>query len=52
MPLIPVLRKAETHMDLCEFEASLVYSASFRIACAAQRNPVLKLLPTPSKKLV
>jgi hypothetical protein len=29
-------------VDLCEFEASLVYKASSRIAKAVQRNPVLK----------
>jgi hypothetical protein len=29
-------------MDLCEFEASLVYRAGSRIARATQRNPVLK----------
>ena len=29
-------------MDLCEFEASLVYRASSRTAKATQRNPVSK----------
>jgi hypothetical protein len=29
-------------MDLCEFEANLVYRAISRIAKATQRNPVLK----------
>lgn len=29
-------------MDLCDFEASLVYTASPRSAKAAERNPVLK----------
>ena len=29
-------------MDLCEFEASLVYRASSRTAMATQRNPVKK----------
>jgi len=29
-------------VDLCEFEVSLVYKASFRITRATQRNPVLK----------
>jgi hypothetical protein len=29
-------------VDLCEFEASLVYRVSSRIARATQRNPVLK----------
>ncbi|KAM7334829.1 hypothetical protein ACRRTK_005306 [Alexandromys fortis] len=28
--------------DLCEFEASLVYRTSFRIARAIERNPVSK----------
>ena len=29
-------------MDLCEFEASLVYRVSSRTAGATQRNPVLE----------
>jgi hypothetical protein len=29
-------------MNPCEFETSLVYRASSRIAIATQRNPVLK----------
>ena len=41
-PLIPALGK-QRQSDLCEFEASLVYRASFRTGTkATQRNPVLK----------
>lgn len=29
-------------MDLCEFEAILVYTVSYRTAKATKRNPVLK----------
>ena len=29
----------QRQVDLCEFEASLVYSKSFRTARATQRNP-------------
>lgn len=29
-------------MVLCEYKVNLVYSASFRIASAAQRNPISK----------
>ena len=40
-PLIPALRRQGRH--LCEFEASLVYKASYRTASkATQRNPVSK----------
>jgi hypothetical protein len=41
MPLIPALGR-EKQEDLCEFEASLVYRASSRIARATQRNPASK----------
>ena len=44
MPLIPALRK-QRQADLSEFEASLVYIASFKTARAIQRNPVSPLLP-------
>jgi hypothetical protein len=37
---------------ISEFEASLVYKVSSRIARAIQRNPVSKKKPTPSKKIV
>ena len=40
-PLIPALGK-QRQVDLCEFEASLVYRASSRTARAIQRNPVSK----------
>ena len=40
-PLIPALGK-QRQVDLCVFEASLVYRVSSRTARAAQRNPVLK----------
>ena len=40
MPLIPALRRQkQRQMDLCEFEASLVYRVSSRKARATQRNP-------------
>jgi len=38
-PLIPALRR-KRQVDLCEFEARLVYRVSFRTARATQRNPV------------
>jgi hypothetical protein len=41
MPLMPVLG-SQRQADICEFEASLVYSASSRIASVTQRTPVLK----------
>jgi hypothetical protein len=41
MPLIQALR-GQRQADLCEFEASLVYRVSSRIARAMQRNPVSK----------
>ena len=41
MPSIPALRN-QRQANLCEFETSLVYSASFRKSRAVQRNPVSK----------
>jgi hypothetical protein len=41
MPLIPALRR-QRWVDLCEFEASLVYGVGSRTAKATQRNPVSK----------
>ena len=41
MPLIPVLRR-QRQVDLCEFEANLVYSTSSMTVRATQRNPVSK----------
>ena len=39
MPLIPALRR-QRQVDLCEFEASLVYEASSRtVRAVTQRNP-------------
>jgi hypothetical protein len=38
-PLIPALRR-QRQVDLCEFEASLVYKVSTRTAMATQRNPI------------
>lgn len=39
VPLIPELgRKGQA--DLCDFETSVVYRASFRVVRATQRNPV------------
>ena len=37
----PVLRR-QRQIDLCEFEASLIYKASSRTAMAIQKNPVSK----------
>ena len=39
--VIPALER-QRQVDFCEFEASLVYKASSRIAKATQRNPVSK----------
>jgi hypothetical protein len=39
IPLIPALRR-QKQMDLCKFEASLVYRVSSRTARATQRDPV------------
>jgi hypothetical protein len=41
MPLILAFGR-QRQTDLCEFDASLVYRASSRIARAPQRNPVSK----------
>ena len=41
IPLIAVLRR-QRHVDLCEFEAILVYIVSSRTARATQINPVSK----------
>lgn len=41
MPLIPGLGR-QRQADLYEFEATLIYLASFRTAKALQRDPVLK----------
>lgn len=48
MPLIPEFRKKRL-VDICEFEASLVYKGHSSIARATQRNPVLKK-PKQNKK--
>ena len=46
MPLIPALGK-QRQVDLSEFEASLVYKASFKTArIVTQRNPVSKTKTT------
>ena len=45
IPLIPELQR-QRQVDLCEFETSLVYRASSRIARATQKNPVSKTKPT------
>ena len=39
MPLIPALGR-QRQVDLCEFEASLVYKGRSRAVRATQRNPV------------
>ena len=42
MPLIPALER-QRQVDLYEFEASLVYTVSFRtVRAVTQRNPVSK----------
>jgi hypothetical protein len=41
MPLIPALRRLR-QVDLCEFEASMIYIASSKIARTTLRDPVLK----------
>jgi hypothetical protein len=41
--LIPALEK-QRRVDLCKFEASLVYRVSSRTARAIQRNPVSNLI--------
>ena len=41
MPLIPALGR-QRQEDLCEFEVSQVYRASYRTARTTQRNPVLE----------
>jgi hypothetical protein len=38
MPLVPVLMR-QSQVNLSEFEASLVYTASFRTARAIQKKP-------------
>lgn len=48
-PLIPVFRKKRL-VDICEFEASLVYKGRSSIARATQRNPVLKKPKTKQKE--
>ena len=40
VPLISAFGK-QRQADLCEFEANLVYTASFRTARATQRNLIL-----------
>ena len=50
MPLIPALKR-QRQVDLCEFEASLVYIVSSRIArTVSQRNPVSKNKTKQKKK--
>ena len=41
IPLIPALRR-QRHVDLCEFEASLVYRASSRTGSIATEKPCLE----------
>ena len=47
--MIPALRR-QRQAYLCEFKASLVYTACSRIARATQRNPVLKNKQTNKQK--
>lgn len=48
MPFILVLGRLK-HVDLFEFEASLIFRASSRTAKATQRNPILKNQKHPPK---
>ena len=48
MPLIPAVRR-QRQVDVCEFEASLVYRVSSRTARATERNPVLKKKTKPNQ---
>jgi len=48
-PLIPALRR-QRQADHCEFEASLVYRMSSRIAKATQRNPVSRKVKRTMRK--
>jgi hypothetical protein len=47
--LIPTLGR-QRQVDLCEFEASLVYRVSSRTARDTQRNPVSKKTKPKQKK--
>jgi len=47
-PLIPALRRQRQASELCEFEASLNYRASYRITRNTKRNLVSK----KKKKLI
>jgi hypothetical protein len=50
MPLIPALRR-QRQVDLCKFEARLVYRVSSRtVRAVTQRNPVSEK-PKPKQKL-
>jgi hypothetical protein len=40
----------QRQVGLCEFEASLVYRVSSRIARATQRNPVLRKVQSKEKQ--
>ena len=46
MPLIPAPRR-QKQVDLCDFEACLVFRASYRAAIVTQRNP--DLTPNPKQ---
>ena len=47
--LIPALRR-QRQVDLCKFEASLIYKASFRTVRAIQRNLSQKIKPNLKQK--
>jgi hypothetical protein len=51
MSLTPAIGR-KRQVDLCEFKASLIYKASFRIAKATQRNHVLKKKKGKEKKIL
>ena len=51
MPLIPALRR-QRQLDLCEFEASLVYRVSSSTVKATQRNVVSKQTNKQTNKQV
>jgi 3-polyprenyl-4-hydroxybenzoate decarboxylase len=49
MLLIPAFRR-QRQVDLCEFQASLIYTVNSRTARAIQRNPVSKKKKKERKK--
>jgi hypothetical protein len=50
IPLTPALER-QRQVDLCEFEASLVYRVSSRTARATQRNPAKETKQNKKRKV-